>query len=109
MHLYRPIIHRRPTLFLPKPHSTILLLFPFERCNPRFEQRNLLLLLLELTSLLLYFFVRNTLARRCQLALYETKFMRAYEVSQSIAVLLPRDHIWLPLVCHLRARIGYSW
>ena len=86
-----------------------ILVRPLEQCDPSLEERNLLLLLLELTSLLLYFFVRNTLARRCQLALYETKFMRAYKVSQSIAVLLPRDNVWLPLVCHLRARIDYSW
>ena len=85
-----------------------ILVRPLEQRDPILEERNLLLLLLELTSLLLYFFVRNTLARRCQFALYETKLGRAYEVSQSIAVLLPRDHVWLPLVCHLRARSGYS-
>ena len=38
-----------------------ILVRPLEERNPILEERDLLLLLLELTSLLFYFLVRNTL------------------------------------------------
>jgi hypothetical protein len=117
MYLYRPIIHRRPALLLPNSQPSILLLFAFKRRNAPFEQCDLLLLLLELESLLLDFFVGNTLfvfdvmrsvgeAGTIMLRCTTLSASRStHEVLQRIAVLVS-GHDVLERLSHYRSTIS---